>query len=69
MYAERILHLIDRVGVETRADFDRAFLKDASFIKATRRLSLADNTAFVSTDHRELDPVNAAGVCRILFIR
>ena len=78
-YAERILHLIDEAGVETRGDFDRAFLKDASHIKASHKLSLADtfgvalarrlNAPLVSTDHHELDAIDKAGVCQVLFIR
>jgi len=78
-YAERMLQLIDRAGVQTRDDLDRAFLKDASHIKAAHKMSLADtfgialarrlNAPLVSTDHHELDAVDAAGVCRVLFIR
>jgi PIN domain nuclease of toxin-antitoxin system len=78
-YAERILQLIEQAGVETRGDFDLAFLKDASLIKTTHKLSLADtfgvalarrlNAPLVSTDHHELDAINSAGVCQVLFIR
>lgn len=78
-YADRILQLIDRAGVETRTDLDRAFLQDASHLKANYALSLADTfgvalarrlaVPLVSTDHHELDAINAAGVCQVLFIR
>lgn len=78
-YAERMLQLIDRAGVQTRDDLDRAFLKDASYVKAAHKMSLADtfgialarrlNAPLVSTDHHEPDAVDASGVCRVLFVR
>lgn len=78
-YAERILALMDKAQIQTRGDFDRDFLRDASGLKTTYRMSLADTFAvalarrlgvpLLSSDHHELDPVNAAGVCPILFIR
>lgn len=78
-YAERMLQLIDRAGVQTRNDLDQAFLKDASHVKAAHKMSLADtfgialarrlNVPLVSTDYHELDAVDAAGVCQVLFIR
>lgn len=78
-YAERLLQLIDRAGVETRYDLDPALLRDASFIKTSHKLALADtfgitlarrlNAPLISTDRHELDAVNAAGTCQVLFIR
>ena len=78
-YAERVWDIADRSGVIQRNDFDRDFLRDAAFIKNTHKMSFADtfgialarrlNCALVSTDHHELDPVHAAGVCNVIFIR
>ncbi len=78
-YAERVWALMDRSHVQTCSDFDRDFLRDAAFVKNAHRMSLADsfavalarrlNCPLVSTDHHELDPVHAAGVCNVIFIR
>ncbi len=32
-YAERVWKLMDRSNIQTRADFDRDFLRDAAFVK------------------------------------
>ena len=77
--AERVWTIADKNGLFQRNDFDRDFLRDAAFVKATHKMSFADsfaialarrlNCALVSTDHHELDAVHAAGVCNIIFIR
>ncbi len=63
----------------TRSDFDRDFLRDAAFVKNAHKMSFADSFAvalarrldceLISTDHHELDAVDAAGVCKLHFIR
>ncbi len=78
-FAERVLDLVEKSGVGVRGDFDRAFLMDAGHLKTTYKVSLADTfdvalarrlgAPFVTTDHHELDAVDAAGVCQMLFIR
>lgn len=78
-YAQRVLDLVERAGIETRGDFDRPFLEDAGHIKTQHKMSLADTfgvalarrtgAPFITTDHHELDAVDAAGVCLITFIR
>jgi PIN domain nuclease of toxin-antitoxin system len=78
-FAKRVLDLVEKSGVEVRGDFDRAFLMDAGLLKTTHKMSLADTfgvalarrlgAPFVSTDHHELDAVDAVGVCQVLFIR
>jgi len=78
-YAERVWNLMDKNDIQTRADVDRDFLRDAAFVKVAHKMSLADsfavalarrlNCALVSTDHHELDAVHAAGVCNVVFIR
>ncbi len=77
-YAVQILDAIEQSGVEVRGDFDRAFIKDTSFLKVNHKMSLGDtfavalarrlNCELISTDHHELDAVHAAGVCRVNFI-
>jgi hypothetical protein len=67
------------VGVATRNDFDEAFWQEAGRVKAAHRVSLADCLAMaltnrlggtlLSSDHHELDPIAAVGVCPITFIR
>jgi len=67
------------VGVVERTDFDEVFWKEAGRLKAQGRISLADCYAITLTnrvggvlmtsDHHELDPVAAAGICSIKFIR
>lgn len=79
VFADRVLRLVDEVDVQTRADFDRDFLKEASHLKASYKLSLADtfgvalarrlDAPFISTDRHELEPLERAGICRVVFIR
>jgi PIN domain nuclease of toxin-antitoxin system len=67
-------------GVVERSDFDETFWQEAGSFKASQvKVSLADCCAIVLTnrvggtlltsDHHELDPVAAAGLCNITFIR
>ena len=78
--AQRSLGLLVTAGIAFREDFDRPFWEDAARIKADyRRVSLADcfglalarrvGGTFLTTDHHEMDPLKAAGVCSIEFIR
>ncbi len=70
---------LSSMSVIERNDFDEAFWKDAGRLKASRKVSLADCFAITLTnrvggtlltsDHHELDPVAAAGVCPIAFTR
>lgn len=68
------------LGVVERSDLDEVFWIEAGRLKATqKKVSLADCCAITLTnrvggtlltsDHHELDPVAAAGVCNITFIR
>ena len=68
------------LGLVVRADMDTAFWQQAGRYKATiRRVSLADCFAIALTnriggerltsDHLELDPIAASGVCRVRFFR
>ncbi len=76
---EAINELYD-LGVTPRQDMDESFWQEAGKFKAAhRRVSLADCFAIaltlrmsgtlVTSDHHELDPIAAAGVCPILFFR
>lgn len=67
-------------GVAEHSDFDEAFWLEVGRLKAVQiKVSLADCCAIVLTnrvggtlltsDHHELDPVAAAGICNITFIR
>ena len=68
------------LGVVERNDLDEPFWREAGTLKGThRRVSLADCCAIaltkrvggtlVTSDHHELDPLLALGVCPITFIR
>jgi PIN domain nuclease of toxin-antitoxin system len=68
------------LGVAERNDLDRAFWREVGTLKGTHRhVSLADCCAIAITnrvggtlltsDHHELDPIAALGVCPITFIR
>jgi PIN domain nuclease of toxin-antitoxin system len=68
------------LGVVERDDFDQAFWQEAGKLKAVqKKVSLADCCAITLTnrvggtlltsDHHELDPIAAAGICNITFIR
>lgn len=67
---------IGRLGVITRADLDDLFWQEVGRLKSIwRRVSLADCCAIaltqrlagelITSDHHELDPLAAAGVCAI----
>lgn len=71
---------LSEVGVIERDDFDLQFWRQAGTLKAVhRKVSLADCCAITLTqrvggtlltsDHHELDPLRAAGICPISFIR
>jgi hypothetical protein len=66
--------------VSERSDLDTAFWQEAGKLKAVhRRVSLANCLAvaltlrtggsLVTSDHHELDPLAALGVCPIIFFR
>ena len=67
------------LGVIERGDFDEAFWKEAGALKAGGNIALADCVAVALTnrlggtaltsDHGEFDPVAAAGICPVTFIR
>ena len=78
--AEQAVIDLFKIGIIERNDLDAAFWRDAGRLKAHhRRVSLADccaivlslriNCTLVTSDHHELDPLAAAGVCPILFFR
>ena len=78
--AQRIIDDLLAAGISFSADLGRAFWEDAARIKADyRRVSLADcfglalarrsGGTFLTTDHHELDAIQAAGLCPIQFIR
>ena len=77
--AEMALSKLASVGIVTRTDFDNDLWKQAGKIKGSYPLSLADAIGlaltlkvggeFITSDHHELDPVAAAGVCPITFFR
>ena len=77
--AERAIEVLKSLGVIERNDFDEPFWKEVGRLKATHSASVADFCAIALTnrlgatlltsDHHELDPLAAAGVCRIEFIR
>jgi len=68
------------VGVQPRQDISLEFWQAAGALKATlRRISLADCFAItlartaggsiLTSDHSEFDPLSAAGICTVEFIR
>lgn len=77
--AEMALGKLTASGIRPREDFDEALWKQAGKIKGTYRLSIADafglsltlrtGGEFVTSDHHELDVVEAAGACPINFFR
>lgn len=78
--AQEKLAEIMAVGLQPCDDLDAPFWQDAGRIKADfRRVSLADccgvsltrrlGGTFYSADHHELDALDAAGLCKIHFIR
>ena len=71
---------LSAAGIIERSDFDRDFWTAAGRLKGTQhRISLADccgltlaarlGAQFLTTDHRELDSLAAAGSYPITFIR
>lgn len=77
--AETAITTLANAGVLTRSDLDEALWKQAGKIKGSHKLSLADAVGlaltlkvggeFITSDHHELDPLAAAGVCPISFFR
>jgi predicted nucleic acid-binding protein len=77
--AEGALEDLRYLGVVERSDFDEPFWKEAGKLKAGGNIALADCIAVTLTnrvggtvltsDHGEFDPVAAAGVCPVTFIR
>lgn len=67
------------LGIIERNDLDEDFWKDAGRLKSRGKISLADclaisltnrlGGALLTSDHHEMDPIAAAGVCSITFIR
>lgn len=66
-------------GLDIRGDGDGAFWRDVARLKAPGGVALADcfcvalarrlGGTVVTTDHKELAPLHAAGVCSVLFLR
>ena len=78
--AQAALGDLQRVGVRAQRSMSRPFWQRAGQLKGTiRRISLADCFAItlaetlkapvVTSDHHEFDPLAAAGVCQVIFIR
>jgi PIN domain nuclease of toxin-antitoxin system len=77
--AEAVVSDLIAVGMVERNDLDHVFWKEAGKLKAGGGISLADCFAITLTnraggtllasDHGEMDPIAAAGVCSITFIR
>jgi uncharacterized protein len=77
--AEQSISDLTAAGVADRADLDSGFWREVGKLKARGRISLADGCCVVlaqrlgaqavTSDHREFDPLAAAGICPILFIR
>ena len=77
--ADSAIQELKSVGVIERDDFDEAFWKEAGRLKAGGGISIPDCFAVtlankvggtvLTSDHKEFDPVAAAGICPITFIR
>lgn len=77
--AETAIATLAGIGVFPHSDLDEALWKQAGKIKGSYKLSLADAVGlaltlkvggeFITSDHHELDPLAAAGVCPISFFR
>lgn len=77
--AESAINDLKSLGVIENNDMDGAFWREVGNLKAQYRASLADFCAIALTnrlggtlltsDHHEIDPIAAAGVCQITFIR
>ena len=67
------------VGVVEHNDFDEVFWKEVGKLKAGGGISIPDCFAVtlskrlggtvLTSDHKEFDPVAAAGICAVTFIR
>jgi predicted nucleic acid-binding protein len=79
-HAQSVINDLQAVRVTEKNDLDKAFWQEAGRLKALyRKVSLADCCAIALTnrvggtlltsDHHELDPLAAQGVCSIKFIR
>lgn len=80
MAAQSAINDLMALGVIERNDFDSVFWQEAGRLKAVhRKVSLADCCAIALTnrvggtlltsDHHELDPIAATGICSVKFIR
>jgi PIN domain nuclease of toxin-antitoxin system len=77
--AEAAISDFKALGIIERSDFDEAFWKETGKLKAGGRVSLPDcfgitltkrvGGTFLTADHGEMDPIAAAGICHITFIR
>ena len=77
--ADEAIRDLLQAGIVERAEMDSAIWKEAGKIKSRGRISIAD--AFcaalarrvggeaVTSDRREFEPLVAAGICDVLFIR
>jgi PIN domain nuclease of toxin-antitoxin system len=77
--AARLEALLARNGIDIETEIPRSLWESAGQLKVALRISLADCFALalalqekgtmVTSDHKELDRVAAAGICPIQFIR
>lgn len=77
--ADEAIEDLRGLGLVERGDMDETFWKEAGKLKAQGKISLADCYAIALTnrvggtlltsDHHEMDPLAAPGVCPITFIR
>ncbi|HEX8236423.1 MAG TPA: PIN domain-containing protein [Abditibacteriaceae bacterium] len=82
--AEATVTILKAAGVQERSDMDSVFWRDAATLIGTQRaaghrlargdafgLALArrEDADFYTTDRHEIAPVQAAGWCRVTFIR
>ena len=77
--AEDAIADIAAIPVLTVEDMDLPFLRDVGQIKANNAVSFADcfaialarkrNADVVTSDRREFEPIQKAGICRVTFIR
>ena len=73
------LSLLTDIGTKPREDMDADFWQDIGRLKAGPNPSLADcfgialarrvDGTLLTTDHHELDATQAAGVCKVQFVR
>jgi PIN domain nuclease of toxin-antitoxin system len=78
--ADLILQKIDEIGIQTRGDFDTAFIKKVGELKVNPgkialgdcfalTLAIQSGATLVTSDHHEFDRIDPLGLCPILFIR